>query len=102
MPKPDGFDTSSRPEVEIVLVTAPRCHFCSDASNLLNELSDRYSLTVQRIELESAEGIEIATRYAVPFPPVLLINGAFFGHGRISRRKLTRALDAAAHAETLR
>jgi len=99
MPKPDGSDTSSRRAVEIVLVTAPRCHFCIDTSNLLEELADGYNVAVRKIELESAEGVEIATRYAVPFPPVVLIDGAYFGHGRISRRKLTRALDAAAHAE---
>jgi len=102
MPKFDGFDISSRRAVEIVLVTAPRCHFCTDTSNLLNELSDRYCLAVRKIELESAEGVEIATRFAVPFPPVLLIDGAYFGHGRISRRKLTKALDAAGCAETFR
>jgi glutaredoxin len=102
MPKSDGIDTSSRRTVEVVLVTAPRCHFCTDASDLLQSLSDRYHLSVNKIELESAEGVEIATRFAVPFPPVLLIDGVYFGHGRISRRKLVRALDAATHAQTLR
>jgi len=102
MPKPDGSVTSSRRAIEIVLVTAPRCHFCTDASTLLLELRDRYSLVVHQIELESAEGVEIATRYAVPFPPVVLIDGVYFGHGRISRRKLTKALDAAVRAEVFR
>jgi glutaredoxin len=79
--------------VEVVLVTAHRCHFCDDARNLLEDLGGRYPLAVREVELESDEGIAIATRFRVPFPPVLLLNGGYFGHGRISRRKLTRALD---------
>jgi len=81
--------------IEIVLVTAPRCHFCHDASKLLADLTDAYPLSVRKVDLASDEGVAIATRYRVPFPPVLLIDGTYFGHGRISRRKLVKALDGA-------
>jgi glutaredoxin len=89
---PNGPD---RRTIEIVLVTAPRCHFCEDASKLLESLTDTYPLDVRKVELASDEGVAIAARYRVPFPPVLLIDGTYFGHGRISRRKLVKALDAA-------
>jgi len=39
-------------------------------------------------------------RQSVEF--VLLIDGSYFGHGRISRRKLTEAIDAIVAAETSR
>ncbi|GMQ93815.1 MAG: hypothetical protein BMS9Abin12_1295 [Acidimicrobiia bacterium] len=87
-------DRSCRKAVEVVVVTAPRCHFCDDVSELLASLSGAYPLTVREVKLESDEGTAIATRFRVPFPPVLLIEGTYFGHGRISRRKLTKALDA--------
>jgi thioredoxin-like negative regulator of GroEL len=87
-------DRSDQKVVEVVLVTAPRCHFCDDASRLLEDLGGLYSLTVREVKLESDEGIAIATRFRVPFPPVILLNGAYFGHGRISRRKLTKTLNA--------
>jgi glutaredoxin len=87
-------DRSDQKVVEVVLVTAPRCHFCDDASRLLEDLGGLYSLTVREVKLESDEGIAIATRFRVPFPPVTLLNGAYFGHGRISRRKLTKTLNA--------
>jgi thioredoxin-like negative regulator of GroEL len=87
-------DRTDRKAVEVVLVTAPRCHFCDDASRLLEDLGGLYSLTVREVKLECDEGIAIATRFRVPFPPVLLLNGAYFGHGRISRRKLTKTLNA--------
>jgi thiol-disulfide isomerase/thioredoxin len=92
MPNPNERDQRV---IEIVLVSAPRCHFCDDTSKLLEDLSDAYPLSVRKVELASDEGIAIATRYRVPFPPVLLIDGTYFGHGRISRRKLVKALDAA-------
>jgi len=84
---------SDRRTVEVVLVTAPRCHFCDDAT--LDDLRDRYPISVRKVELASDEGTSIAARFRVPFPPVLLIDGAYFGHGRISRRKLVKALDSA-------
>ena len=89
---PDRHDP--RP-VEVVLVTAHRCHFCEEARKLLEDLGGRYPLAIREVELESDEGIALATRFRVPFPPVVLLNGAFFGNGRISRRKLTKALDEA-------
>jgi len=94
MPTSDGPDTSSERPIDILLVTAPRCHFCSDASTLLEKLRSRYNLVIRKVELESDEGATIAARFRIPFPPVLLIDGTYFGHGRISRRKLTKALDA--------
>lgn len=103
MLEPDHVDAPDRPgpgRVSAVLVTAQRCHFCRDASELLSDLSNRYPLTVRSIDLSSPDGTEIATRYHIPFPPVLLLDGEYFGHGRISRKKLTRALDAAFGAGT--
>ncbi len=46
------------------------------------------------MDLADPEGIELVRRFRVPFPPVLMLDGAFFGHGRISRRKLEAALAA--------
>lgn len=87
-------DDSDQKVIKVVLVTAPRCHFCGDASRLLEDLGGLYSLTVREVKLEDDEGIAIATRFRVPFPPVILIDGTYFGHGRISRRKLTKTLNA--------
>jgi hypothetical protein len=76
----------------VVLVTAQRCHLCDDAKGLLNELQGDYPLTVREVELSSVEGLALSRRFSMPFPPLLLIDGVRFGHGRISRRKLVRLL----------
>ncbi|GMR02459.1 MAG: hypothetical protein BMS9Abin20_0795 [Acidimicrobiia bacterium] len=99
MLEPDRADDPDRRAIGVILVTSPRCHFCNDAQKLLEDLASLYPLSVQRIDLETDQGVAIAARFRVPFPPVLLINGVYFGHGRISRAKLTRALDAVVATE---
>jgi len=77
---------------DVVLVTAEGCHLCSDAQRILDELGESVPLAVRIVPLTSDEGRSLAVRYRVPFPPILLIDGTFFGYGRISRRKLSRLL----------
>jgi len=89
-------EAGHRPEAgvaEVVLVTVPRCHLCDDAKRLLVELQHEYPLVVAEVELSSDEGLALSRRFSMPFPPLLLIDGVRFGHGRISRRKLVRLLE---------
>jgi glutaredoxin len=86
-----AFATGST--IDIVLVTSQRCHFCEDAKALLADLADEYPLSVREVDMPTDEGVEVMQRHHAPFPPVLLVDGEYFGHGRISRRKLTKALD---------
>ncbi len=89
----EGRPTSGKPhQIQVTVVTSAGCHFCREADRLLDDLERRYPLRVERIDLTSPEGSAIARRFRVPFPPVLLIDGEYHGHGRISERKLTRAL----------
>ena len=74
--------------VGIVLVTASGCHFCDDANRLLDEIGVETPLAVRTVQLSSDEGRRLLVRYRVPYPPILLVDGVFFGYGRISRRKL--------------
>lgn len=93
--QPDGtIERAERTNTEITFVTSEGCHFCNDAKALLDDLTIRFQLEISEIDLTSAEGRAIASRWRVPFPPVILINGEYHGHGRISARKLIRALEA--------
>ena len=78
--------------IGVTLVTATGCHYCDDAAALLEQLAHAYPLEIRTIDLSDDEGAAIARRYRVPFPPVLLIDGDYFGHGRISGRKLAKHL----------
>ena len=78
--------------IRVVLVTSTGCHFCREADRLLEKLQQTFLLSIERIDLTSVEGATIARRWRVPFPPVLLLEGEYHGHGRISERKLIQAL----------
>ena len=57
-------------QIPIVLVTSPGCHFCDDASMLLDELKDVYPLRVQRVPTASEYGRSLVVRNRVSFPPI--------------------------------
>lgn len=74
--------------INVIVVTSPGCHFCDEALSLLGELAETYSLRRENVPLSSEVGRTLLVRHRVPFPPILMIEGEFFGYGRISRRKL--------------
>ncbi len=78
--------------IRITLVTSPGCHYCDDAKEMLESLGKSLPIAVDLIPLSSNTGRDLVVKHRVPFPPVLLIDGSFFGHGRISRRKLEQRL----------
>jgi len=78
--------------IRIVLVTAKGCHFCDEALEMLNALGGSFALSVETIPLASDTGRALVVKHRVPFPPLLIVDGAFFGHGRVSRRRLKQRL----------
>ena len=89
---PVGETAAATEPIRVVMVTSTGCHFCREADRLLDKLQQTFLLSIERIDLTSVEGAAIARRWRIPFPPVLLIEGEYHGHGRISERKLTQAL----------
>jgi hypothetical protein len=79
-------------EIQVQLVTAPGCHFCDDAQRMLHTQKDRFPLTIELVPLLSETGRYLVARHRVPFPPILLIEGEFFGYGRLSQRRLEQRL----------
>lgn len=78
--------------IRVTLVTAPGCHFCDGAQEVLADLGHRFPLSIDLVPLNSDAGRDLVVRYRVPYPPIVLVNGTFFGYGRISRRRLERHL----------
>lgn len=79
-------------EIHVELVTAPGCHFCDEAQEILHLQKDRFPLTIELVPLMSETGRNLVARHRVPFPPILLIEGVFFGYGRLSQRRLEQRL----------
>ncbi|HEX6338585.1 MAG TPA: hypothetical protein VFZ85_16640 [Jiangellaceae bacterium] len=77
-------------EFDVVYVTTDRCHFCERGRAVLADLADRYPLRIREVELASPEGITVASRWRVPYPPVVIVDGELAGYGRLSERGLDR------------
>ena len=78
--------------IEVVLLTKEDCDFCEQAHDVLARLRGEYRLRVREVALESDEGRRLALESAAPFPPVVFLNGETFSYGRLSERRLRKAL----------
>ena len=77
---------------QIVLLTKDDCHFCDQAKDLLERLAGEYELDVREVALDSDEGRRLAFEAGAPFPPVVFVGGRSFSYGRLSERRLRKAL----------
>lgn len=79
--------------VEITLLTQPHCTFCDRAKEILDRVGCEYPLQVREVDLAGAEGQRLAATVGALFAPGVLLDGEAFSYGRLSERKLRRALD---------
>lgn len=77
---------------EITLLTQADCGYCEHARKVLARVGADHPITVTEIGMADGEGRALATRAGVMFAPGLLVDGRPFGYGRISERRLRRAL----------
>ena len=82
--------------VEVTLLTQEHCDLCDHAKTVLARLSQDLSvqarLLVTEVDLASAQGRHLASEAGVLFAPGVLLDGMPFAHGRLSERKLRKAL----------
>ena len=79
----------------ITLLTQADCAFCEHARKVLARVGADYPVEVTEIDLASEQGRALAAQARVQFAPGVLVDGQPFGYGRLSERKLRRALDRA-------
>jgi hypothetical protein len=77
----------------ITLLTQDQCGFCDHAKQVLDRLAAEYPLQVTEIDLAGEEGQTLARTAGVLFAPGVLVEGTPFSFGRLSERKLRRALE---------
>lgn len=82
------------PACQVTLLTQAACSYCAHAKDVLRRVSADYELEVIEIDLASPEGQRLARVGGVVFPPGILLDGEGFSFGRLSERKLRRALAA--------
>jgi glutaredoxin len=89
--------TTTRP-TRITLVESEACHFCEQAQNSLAELAVRYPLLIDIIDVRSEQGRSLMQSHRASMSPLVLVDGEFFSHGRLPRRKLEHVLSAQQNA----
>lgn len=88
MTGPDVAPESAR----ITLLTQPDCSLCEHAKDVLARVGADVALRIHTVDLASSEGQRLAAYAHVMFAPGILIDGAPFSHGRLSERRLRKAL----------
>lgn len=79
----------------VTLLTATDCALCDHAKRVLADVGRDHPLVVQELSLSSADGRALATEHGVLFAPGILLDGRAFAYGRLSERRLRKALSAA-------
>ena len=77
----------------ITILTSPDCALCDHAKAVLGRLEAEYPLVIETIPLDSEYGQRLAQECQLLFPPGILINDEPFSWGRLSERKLRRAIE---------
>ncbi len=81
----------------ITLLTKADCGLCEQAKAVLARIAaDTPTIEVEAVDLSSERGRALAEQAGMAFPPGVLVDGEPFSYGRLSERKLRRALASAA------
>ena len=78
--------------VRITIVESEACHFCEDAHRVLAELAGSYPVAVETVDLRSETGQRLMRLHRASMSPLVLLDGEFFSHGRLPRRKLAKVI----------
>lgn len=78
----------------VTLLTRADCAMCEHAKAVLARVGAERALRVEEVRLDTPDGQRLAERAGVLFAPGILLDGEPFGYGRLSERKLRKALAA--------
>jgi len=80
----------------VVFVTNVGCHPCQRVKRILAALRPDFpALDVEEVDFTSPQGLELAVRHNILYPPALLIDGKLFAYGKIFEEPLREALGRA-------
>ncbi len=79
--------------LQILLLTREDCAFCHDAEAIVERLAREFHLSAERMDLDTVDGLAMAERGGIVFPPGIFVDGEPVCYGRPSERKLRRFLE---------
>jgi hypothetical protein len=77
----------------ITLLTQADCSLCEHAKRVLARVGGDHPLEITEIGLATEQGRALAAQASVAFAPGVLVDGRPFSYGRLSERRLRRALE---------
>ena len=77
---------------DVVLLTKEDCELCTQAKGVLTRLQPEFDLRLREVALESEEGRALAAGSGALFPPVVVVDGRPLFYGRLSEKRLRKAL----------
>ncbi len=87
-PPPDA----SRP-IHVILVTKEFCHLCVKARLMLDKLrAEVPGISIHEVEFASSEGMDLAVKHRLLYPPIIFVNGSLFAEGKIEEESLREAV----------
>ncbi len=86
--------------VEVAVVTKEGCTPCLRVKRIVGELrTELPQVTVREVDFASREGVALAMRDSILYPPAVLIDGKLFAKGKVGEEELKAAVRAAARSE---
>ena len=74
-------------------MTQDGCNPCRRVRRVLDGLTPGVAgLRDREVAFDSKEGLELATRHSIAFPPAVLVDGRLVGKGKIRESELRNAL----------
>lgn len=77
---------------QVTVVESEACHFCEDARRVMTDLAAAYPLTIETVDVRTPAGTKLMQEHRASMSPLVLVDGVFFSHGRLPRRKLQKLL----------
>jgi glutaredoxin len=85
---------------EVVMVTKLGCIPCIRIKRFLGELKvELPEIHVREVDFTSDEGMALAVKNSILYPPAVVINGLLFAKGKIMEEPLKEAVRKAARGE---
>lgn len=83
--------------IEVVVVGKEGCMPCITVNHVLEEMETELpGLLVKEVDLSSREGLDLAVKNSILYPPAVFINGSLYAKGKVYPEKLKDAIRKAA------
>jgi glutaredoxin len=86
-----------KPQTQVVMVTKLGCIPCTRIKRILGELNvELPEMRVREVDFTSDEGMALAVKNSILYPPAVFIDGLLFAKGKILEEPLKEAVRKAA------